>query len=35
MTLFTDPMGQQMLVGAIVMQLLGAVVIKKIITIQV
>ncbi len=35
MTLFTDSMGQQMLVGAIVMQLLGAVVIKKIITIKV
>ncbi len=35
MTLFTDPMGQQMLVGAIIMQLLGAVVIKKIITIKV
>ncbi len=35
MALFTDPMGQQMLVGAIVMQLLGAIVIKKIITIKV
>jgi tight adherence protein B len=35
MPLFTDPMGRQMLVGGIVMQLLGAVVIKKIISIKV
>ena len=35
MPLFTDPMGRQMLAGAIVMQLLGAIVIKKIITIRV
>ena len=35
MALFTDPMGQQMLAGALVMQLLGAIVIKKIITIKV
>ena len=35
MKLFTDPMGQWMLGGAIVMQLLGALVIKKIIDIKV
>lgn len=35
MMLFTDSMGKQMLAGAIVMQLLGAAVIKKIITIKV
>lgn len=35
MKLFTDPMGQWMLGGAIVMQLLGAIVIKKIIDIKV
>jgi tight adherence protein B len=35
MTLFTDPMGIQMLVGAVVMQLIGAVVIKKIVNIKV
>lgn len=35
MKLFTDPMGQWMLGGAIVMQLLGAYVIKKIIDIKV
>ncbi len=35
MPLFTDPMGRQMLAGAIVMQLLGAIVIKKIISIKV
>ena len=35
MPLFTDPMGRQMLAGAIVMQLLGAIVIKKIINIKV
>jgi tight adherence protein B len=33
--LFTDPVGQQMLGGAIFMQLIGALVIKKIITIKV
>lgn len=35
MTLFTDPMGQQMLGVAIVMQILGALVIKKIVAIKV
>ena len=35
MKLFTDPMGQWMLGGAIVMQLVGAFVIKKIIDIKV
>jgi tight adherence protein B len=35
MVLFTDPMGQQMLAAAVVMQLLGAFVIKKIIDIKV
>lgn len=35
MTLFEDPMGQKMLVGAVVMQLLGAFAIKKIIDIKV
>lgn len=35
MPLFTDPMGRQMLAGGIVMQLLGAIVIKKIINIRV
>jgi tight adherence protein B len=35
MALFTDPMGQQMLAGAIVMQILGALVIRKIINIKV
>ncbi|MEX2560260.1 MAG: type II secretion system F family protein, partial [Pirellulales bacterium] len=35
MMLFTDPMGKQMLAGAIVLQLLGAVCIKKIINIKV
>ena len=33
--LFTDPMGKKLLFGAIVMQILGALVIKKIITIEV
>ena len=33
--LFTDPLGKKMLFGAIVMQILGAVAIKKIITIEV
>jgi tight adherence protein B len=35
MMLFTDPMGKQMLAGAIVMQVLGALAIKKIINIKV
>jgi tight adherence protein B len=35
MPLFTDPMGRQMLTGAIVMQLMGALVIKKIVNIKV
>ncbi len=35
MVLFNDPMGQQMLAGAIVMQIIGAIVIKKIIDIKV
>lgn len=35
MTLFSDPMGQYMLGAALLMQLLGALVIKKIITIKV
>jgi tight adherence protein B len=35
MPLFTDPMGRQMLMGGVVMQLLGAIVIKKIISIKV
>jgi tight adherence protein B len=35
MPLFTDPMGRQMLAGAIIMQLLGAIVIKKIVNIKV
>jgi tight adherence protein B len=35
MTLFTDPMGKQMLAGAVVMQVLGALVIRKIINIKV
>ncbi len=35
MLLFTDPMGKKMLAGAIVMQILGAFVIKKIVNIQV
>jgi tight adherence protein B len=33
--LFTDPMGRKMLAGAIIMQLIGAVVIKKIVNIKV
>ncbi len=33
--LFTDPMGQQMLIGAIILQLLGALVIRKIVNIKV
>jgi tight adherence protein B len=35
MMLFTDPMGKQMLAGAIVMQILGALVIRKIVNIKV
>lgn len=35
MTLFTDPMGKKMLVGAIIMQLIGALVIRKIVNIRV
>ena len=35
MALFTDPMGHQMLAGAIVMQILGALVIRKIVNIKV
>jgi tight adherence protein B len=33
--LFTDPMGKKMLAGAVVMQLLGALVIRKIVNIKV
>jgi tight adherence protein B len=35
MVLFTDPMGKKMLAGAVVMQVLGALVIKKIVNIKV
>jgi len=35
MVLFTDPMGKQMLAGAVLMQVLGALVIRKIIQIKV
>jgi tight adherence protein B len=35
MTLFTDPMGHQMLAGAVVMQVIGALVIRKIVNIKV
>jgi len=35
MPLFTDPMGRQMMAGAIVLQLIGAIWIKKIISIKV
>jgi tight adherence protein B len=35
MSLFTDPMGHQMLAGAVVMQILGALVIRKIVNIKV
>lgn len=35
MVLFTDPMGKQMLIGAAVMQLIGALVIRKIVNIKV
>jgi tight adherence protein B len=35
MVLFRDPMGQKMLLGAVVMQVLGALVIRKIVNIEV
>jgi tight adherence protein B len=35
MSLFHDPMGQKMLIGAAVMQILGALVIRKIVDIKV
>jgi tight adherence protein B len=35
MVLFTDPMGHQMLVGAVIMQIIGALVIRKIVNIKV
>ncbi|MDX1947015.1 MAG: type II secretion system F family protein [Pirellulaceae bacterium] len=35
MSLFTDPMGHQMLAGAVVMQVIGALVIRKIVNIKV
>ena len=35
MTLFTDPMGHQMLIGAVILQVLGALVIRKIVNIKV
>ena len=35
MVLFTDPMGKQMLAGGVVMQILGALVIRKIVNIRV
>jgi len=35
MTLFTDPMGHQMLIGAVILQILGALVIRKIVNIKV
>ena len=35
MTLFTDPMGHQMLAGAVIMQIIGALVIRKIVNIKV
>ena len=35
MMLFRDPMGQQMLAGAVVLQIVGALVIKKIVSIKV
>jgi len=35
MMLFTDPLGQKLLIGAIVLQFLGAFAIKKIIDIKV
>jgi tight adherence protein B len=35
MTLFTDSVGQKLLIGAIVTQVVGALVIRKIVTIKV
>ncbi len=35
MTLFTDPMGHQMLIGAVILQIVGALVIRKIVNIKV
>jgi len=35
MLLFTDPLGRKMLAGAVVMQIMGALVIRKIIDIKV
>ena len=35
MMLFTDPLGKKMLVGAIIMQILGAFFIRKIVNIKV
>jgi tight adherence protein B len=35
MLLFTDPMGKKMLAVAVIMQILGAIVIKKIVNIKV
>lgn len=35
MTLFTDDLGKKMLIGGVVMQLLGALVIRKIVNIRV
>ena len=35
MVLFTDPMGKKMLLGGVVMQVLGALVIRKIVNIKV
>ena len=35
MVLFTDPMGKKMLAGGVVMQILGALVIRKIVNIKV
>jgi tight adherence protein B len=35
MMLFTDPMGHQMLIGAVIMQIVGALVIRKIVNIKV
>ena len=35
MMLFEDPMGQQMLIGAAILQIIGALVIRKIVNIKV
>src|SRR5207344_3029526 len=35
MPLFTDPLGHQMLIGAVIMQIVGALVIRKIVNIKV